>query len=212
MAFWGEAMTKNHPVWMEQDLGAARRILERLAPAAAARVAKGQDRARARILARGRDALRRRRQTGARPRLPGRDAPAPRRLSGRRRRRGVLWRSPCSAPPTTGRDTAIYMRAAAVLEGAFAAHPNHPGLAHYLIHSYDNPGARAARRCRRRSEYFTIAPAAPHALHMTSHIYLAIGMWDEVVAANEQATRDRGGTGAAGRPHTPAAAATRTCG
>jgi hypothetical protein len=83
------------------------------------------------------------------------------------------------------------MRAAAELEQAFATHPNHPGLAHYLIHSYDDPeharlGLPAAKK------YFTIAPAAPHALHMTSHIYLAAGMWDEVVEANEQATRVSG--------------------
>ena len=87
-----------------------------------------------------------------------------------------------------GRDTAIYARAAAVLEDAFAAHPNHPGLAHYLIHSYDDPG-HARQGLPAAQRYFTIASAAPHALHMTSHIYLAMGMWDEVVAANEQATR-----------------------
>src|SRR5258706_396768 len=66
-----------------------------------------------------------------------------------------------------GRDTAIYAQAASALEGAFATHPNHPGVAHYLIHSYDDPeharlGLPAARR------YSGIAPSAPHALHMTS--------------------------------------------
>jgi tetratricopeptide (TPR) repeat protein len=85
-----------------------------------------------------------------------------------------------------GRDVAVYMRAAAVLEPVFAAHPRHPGAAHYLIHSYDDPvhaplGLRAAR------VYSQIAPAAAHAQHMTSHIFLALGMWDEVVAANETA-------------------------
>ena len=88
----------------------------------------------------------------------------------------------------------LHASGGAARAGRSPSHPNHPGVAHYLIHSYDDPvhaplGLRAARR------YFAMAPAAPHALHMTSHIYLAAGMWDEVVAANEQATR------VGGRPH-----------
>ena len=83
-----------------------------------------------------------------------------------------------------GRDFATYMRAAAVLEEVFPAHPRHPGVVHYLIHSYDDPihaplGLRAARI------YSQIAPDAGHAQHMTSHIYLALGMWDDVIRANE---------------------------
>jgi tetratricopeptide (TPR) repeat protein len=82
------------------------------------------------------------------------------------------------------RDIPTYMRAAAVAEEVFAKNPQHPGAAHYLIHSYDDPvhaplGMRAAR------VYAGIAPAATHALHMPSHIFLASGMWDDVVASNE---------------------------
>jgi tetratricopeptide (TPR) repeat protein len=85
-----------------------------------------------------------------------------------------------------GRDFAIYMRAAAILEKLFAAHAEHPGVTHYLIHCYDDPlhakrGLRAARVCAR------IAPAAPHVQHMPSHIFLALGMWDEVASSNETA-------------------------
>jgi tetratricopeptide (TPR) repeat protein len=80
------------------------------------------------------------------------------------------------------------MRAAALMEDAFAGHPQHPGAAHYLIHSVDDSvhaplGLRAARA------YGKIAPDSPHAQHMTSHIYLALGMWDDVVTANEAAVR-----------------------
>ena len=87
-----------------------------------------------------------------------------------------------------GRDTAIYMRAAAMLEEGFAAHPDHPGLLHYLIHSYDDPahaplGLRAARR------YAEVAPDAGHAQHMVSHIYLALGDWKAVEATNVQALK-----------------------
>ena len=85
-----------------------------------------------------------------------------------------------------GRDFATYMRAAAVLEEVFPQHPRHPGVVHYLIHCYDDSvhaplGLRAARI------YSKIAPEADHAQHMTSHIFLALGMWDEEITANETA-------------------------
>src|SRR6266850_3681326 len=71
---------------------------------------------------------------------------------------------------------ATYLKAAGILEKQFAKHPDHPGVAHYLIHSYDaapiaQRGLPAARR------YATIAPAAPHALHMPSHIFTRVGAW-----------------------------------
>jgi tetratricopeptide (TPR) repeat protein len=80
---------------------------------------------------------------------------------------------------------ATYLRAAEILEQQFAKHPDHPGVAHYLIHSYDAPpiapkGLPAARR------YAIIAPAAPHALHMPSHIFTRVGAWSESVATNER--------------------------
>jgi tetratricopeptide (TPR) repeat protein len=75
------------------------------------------------------------------------------------------------------------LEAAAVLEPLFAAHPNHPGIAHYLIHTYDYPplsdrGLRAAGR------YARIAPSVPHALHMPSHIFTRLGLWEESIATN----------------------------
>ena len=78
---------------------------------------------------------------------------------------------------------AAYLKAAAVLEVQFSKHPDHPGVAHYLIHSYDAPpiaekGLTAARR------YAGIAPAAPHALHMPSHIFTRVGAWQESAATN----------------------------
>lgn len=74
-------------------------------------------------------------------------------------------------------------QAAAVLNPLFAQHPNHPGLAHYIIHASDSPylahlGLDAARR------YAGIAPSAPHAQHMPSHIFVRLGLWDETVASN----------------------------
>jgi hypothetical protein len=74
-------------------------------------------------------------------------------------------------------------QAAAVLETLFKEEPNHPGVAHYLIHSYDKPqlaalGLPAARR------YARIAPAAPHAIHMPSHIFARLGLWQDDIDSN----------------------------
>lgn len=77
-------------------------------------------------------------------------------------------------------------QAAAILNPLYVRFPNHPGLAHYLIHANDSPklatlGLRAARR------YAEIAPSAPHAQHMPSHIFVRLGLWDETIAANQRA-------------------------
>ena len=87
--------------------------------------------------------------------------------------------------PRTDTTFAQQRRAVALLDPLYERHPDHPGLAHYLIHSTDSPalaslGLDAARR------YSRIAPAAPHAQHMPSHIFVRLGLWDETVAANRQ--------------------------
>jgi tetratricopeptide (TPR) repeat protein len=78
-----------------------------------------------------------------------------------------------------------YLKAAEILEKQFAKHPDHPGVAHYLIHSYDaapiaHRGLPAARR------YAAIAPSAPHALHMPSHIFTRVGAWTDSAATNQR--------------------------
>src|SRR5262245_21232891 len=78
-----------------------------------------------------------------------------------------------------------YLKAAGILEKQFAKHPDHPGVAHYLIHSYDAPpiarqGVPAARR------YASIAPDAPHALHMPSHIFTRVGEWADAATTNRR--------------------------
>jgi hypothetical protein len=77
------------------------------------------------------------------------------------------------------------LKAAAILELQFKKHPEHPGVAHYLIHCYDYPpiaakGLPAARR------YAEIAPSAPHALHMPSHIFTRVGAWSDSAASNRR--------------------------
>jgi hypothetical protein len=94
-------------------------------------------------------------------------------------------------------------QAAAVLEKLFAIEPDHPGIAHYLIHSYDKPqlaqlGLPAARR------YAQIAPASPHALHMPSHIFARVGLWQDDINSNLAsiaATRKTASMGMGGEGH-----------
>jgi Tetratricopeptide repeat len=85
----------------------------------------------------------------------------------------------------TDKTFAAALKAAQILEAQFAKHPEHPGVAHYLIHSYDYPpiaekGLMAAKR------YAEIAPSAPHALHMPSHIFTRVGAWEASVATNRR--------------------------
>lgn len=83
----------------------------------------------------------------------------------------------------TDRTYAQQLKAAAILEKLFAAEPEHPGLAHYIIHAFDHPplAARALEAARR---YARIAPSAPHALHMPSHTFTRVGYWQESIDAN----------------------------
>ena len=87
-----------------------------------------------------------------------------------------------SAPPTD-KTYANQLRAGAILESLWAKLPNHPGIAHYIIHTYDHPPlADRARIAAQR--YAGIAPSAAHALHMPSHTFTRVGMWKESVDAN----------------------------
>ena len=74
-------------------------------------------------------------------------------------------------------------QAADLLEPLFLAHPNHPGVPHYLIHAYDNQEL-AARGLHAARVYASIAPSAPHALHMPSHIFTRLGLWDDSISSN----------------------------
>jgi tetratricopeptide (TPR) repeat protein len=187
MAYWGEAMTYNHAVWMEQDLSAARKALARLGPtrdgrAATAKTAREKDYMRAVEILYG--------EGGKQARdIAYADAMADiHRTYPEDPDAAAFYALSLLGTAHAGRDFAIYMRAASIVEPVFRDYPNHPGAAHYLIHAYDDPihaplGLRAARA------YSKIAPAAGHAQHMTSHIFLALGLWDDLVVANEAGVR-----------------------
>ncbi len=94
--------------------------------------------------------------------------------------------------------------AAAILEKVFAEEPDHPGAAHYLIYSFDNPALAKDALLAARS-YARVAPPVPHALHMPSHIFTRLGLWQESVNSNlaaEQAAKQMAAS--ANLPYTPA--------
>jgi tetratricopeptide (TPR) repeat protein len=74
-------------------------------------------------------------------------------------------------------------RATSVLEPLWRRYPEHPGIAHYLIHAYDN-AELAPRGVAAARAYSKIAPSAPHALHMPSHIFTRLGMWEDSITSN----------------------------
>ena len=186
LAYWGEAMTYNHPVWDQQDRDSARAALARLGPTPAARLARTPT-------------PREREYLEAVETLYGEGSKADRDTAYMRVMERVARDNPDDiearlfyALSLLGlsrgvRDVPTYMRAGAIALELLAAHPNHPGAAHYVIHAFDDPvhapiGLAAARA------YSRIAPEAAHAQHMTTHIFLAMGMWDQVVSQNVIAT------------------------
>ncbi len=183
MAYWGEAMTYNHPVWVEQDRDTAIAALKRLGATPEVRLVKAPTQ-------REKDYLQTMEVLYGEGSKKDRDvayAEVMRRLHEKYPEdleAACFYALALLGTCEFERDIPTYMRAAAIAEEVFAKNPKHPGAAHYLIHSYDDPvhaplGLRAAR------VYSQIAPDATHALHMPSHIFIALGMWDEVVRTNE---------------------------
>ncbi len=88
-------------------------------------------------------------------------------------------------------------QAASLLEPLYRSHPQHPGIPHYLIHAYDN-AEMAPKGLPAAKAYAQIAPSAPHALHMPSHIFTRLGLWDDSIASNSaaaKAAQQQGDTG-----------------
>jgi tetratricopeptide (TPR) repeat protein len=199
LAYWGEAMAHNYTLWAEQHTDEARAVLSKLGPSPQARAAKAKtDREKMYLAAVEtlygpgtkfeRDGLYADKMDALAEAYP-RDVEA----------------QTFDALATLGRshgtrNEANYLKAAGILEELFPTHRSHPGVVHYMIHSYDDPaharlGLKAARL------YDKIAPESPHALHMTSHIFLALGMWPEAERANVQA--EAAANGMAAMHHEP---------
>jgi tetratricopeptide (TPR) repeat protein len=186
MAYWGEAMTYTHPVWNEQDTTAAHVALAKLGPNTESRVAKAHT-ARERMWLTAVEALyahggtKAHRDTAyslAMRKLYEADTSE---VEGR-----TFYALSLLGLNQGDRDVDTYRKAYELLAPVFRAHPKHPGAAHYLIHAVDDP-EHAGLGLDAANAYGQIAPDAAHALHMTSHIYLALGRWDDVLNANLKA-------------------------
>ena len=182
LAFWGEAMTYTHPVWNEQDVGKAREALSRLAPNAAARRAKaGTPREQMYM-----DAIEQLYGEGSKAKRDTLYAAAMERLAAAHPaddEAQSFYALALLGLNQGVRDVPTYLRAGAIAEGVLKRNEDHPGGAHYTIHAYDDP-KNAHRGLHAARQYSKIAPSAPHAQHMTTHIFLALGMWDDVVSQN----------------------------
>jgi hypothetical protein len=187
LAYWGEAMSYNHPLWAQQDREAGQRVLESLAPTLAARLAKAKlDKER--TLLEAIDKL----YYGADDKLM-RDRAYSEYLAEAYTRwpddhEIAIWYALSLLGTMRPGDTGFRRQAlaASIAGKVFAENPRHPGAAHFVIHSFDDPehaplGLPAARA------YADIAPAAAHALHMPSHIFVQLGLWSDVVASNVDA-------------------------
>jgi len=190
LAYWGEAMTYNHPLWRDYDRESAIAALERLASTREERRTKaGSEREKMYL-----DAV----ET-----LYAEETSAAEAKAERDRLYMEAMQSLHEAYPdddeartfyalsilgsTDGsRDFATYMRAAATAMPVFERNPQHPGAAHYIIHSFDDP-IHAPLGLPAADVYADVAPNAAHAQHMTSHIFVALGLWDRVVEANIRA-------------------------
>lgn len=183
LAYWGEAMSVNHPLWARQDTEAARATLARFAATPAARAEKTPA-GRERGLMEAVDVM-----YGVGDKL-SRDiayAEAMRRLHEtypNDNEVATLYALSLLGTVRPG-DTGVrrQMQAAAISMEVFDRNPNHPGAAHFIIHALDDP-EHAILALPAARVYADIAPDAPHALHMPSHIFVQLGMWEEVVASN----------------------------
>ncbi|MCH8244910.1 MAG: hypothetical protein IH951_00720 [Bacteroidetes bacterium] len=193
MAYWGEAMTYNHPLWRAKDEQAASDVFARMPSTAptdrengylnAVRILyapgeskEDQDRAYMEAMKRLSEAF------------PEDDEAR------------AFYAISILGSLNGEREFATYMKAAAAAAGVFKRNPNHPGGVHYLIHSFDDP-VHAPLGLPAADAYSKIAPNAAHGQHMTSHIFVAMGLWDRVVSANiiasavQDAVRAEGGRG-----------------
>ncbi len=184
MAYWGEAMTMTHPLWGEQDVRQALTVLRRLAPTPARRVAaaptereQGYMRAIEALYGEG-DKRQRDQAYMAAMRTLARQFPEDENAQ-------VFYALSLLGFAQGKRDESLYLEAASIAQAVFAGNPRHPGAVHYLIHALDDP-VHAHRALEAARVYAGLAPAAPHARHMPSHIFMALGLWDDVIQANER--------------------------
>ena len=187
LAYWGQAMSDNHPLWAQQDVEAATAALNRLAPTHEERLSKAPtEKEKAFLEALNvlyyspgdkltRDHAYSNYMAGMHERWPDDDEIA------------IFYSLSLLGTVRPGdRGFRRQAKAASIAIGVFEDNPNHPGAAHFIIHSFDDPD-HAILALPAARVYAGIAPAAAHALHMPSHIFLQLGMWQDVKNSNIEA-------------------------
>jgi tetratricopeptide (TPR) repeat protein len=186
MAYWGEALSYNQPLWYNEDVAKARAVLGRLGATPVARAAKaptarekGYLEAVERLYGEGdkpaRDRAYRDRMAALTAQYPDDNEAA-----------ALYALSLLAMIPSGQRDPAVSLKAGGIATAILTKNPEHPGAAHYALHAFDD-GEHAAMGLQAARTYARIAPASSHARHMPSHVFLPLGMWDEAVASDESA-------------------------
>jgi tetratricopeptide (TPR) repeat protein len=186
MAYWGEAMCYNQPLWFNENVQKARAVLARLGPSRAARQSRAPTPREQGYL----DAVERLFGDGGKPARDraylDRMATLSRDNPGDDEAAAFHALALLATIPSGRRDPAVSLRAGAIASAILKRNPEHPGAAHYALHAYDD-GEHAAMGLEAARTYARIAPASSHARHMPSHIFLPLGMWDEAAASDESA-------------------------
>ncbi len=184
LAYWGEAMSHNHPLWAEVDVPGAKAALEKLAATNEERVAKAATEKEKSYMA----------AVNLLFYVPGdklaRDTAYSQALAKMYERWpedhevDIFYALSLLGTVRPG-DTGFHRQAlaASICFKVYQENPNHPGAAHFIIHSFDDPDHAILALPAARA-YSKIAPSAAHALHMPSHIYMRLGMWQDVVTSN----------------------------
>ena len=184
LAYWGQAMSDNHPLWAQQDMQAASAALTRLAPTFEERLARAPTDKEKEYLSAietlyfsagdklQRDFAYSEHMARMHKRWPEDDEIA------------IFYALSLLGTVRPG-DQGFRRQAlaASLSQSVFARNEQHPGAAHFIIHSFDDPD-HAILALPAATVYARIAPAAAHALHMPSHIFLQLGMWQDVVNSN----------------------------
>ncbi len=186
MAYWGEALAYNQPLWYNENVDKARAAMAKLAPtrprgqtpvtAPTAReqgyldavqrlFGDGDKTSRARVYAE--------RMAQLHAQFPDDDEAA-----------ALYALALLATIPEGERNPTVSLKAGAIAAAILKRNPEHPGAAHYALHAFDD-GEHAAMGLQAARTYARIAPASSHARHMPSHIFLPLGMWDEAVASDE---------------------------
>ncbi|MEN8145819.1 MAG: hypothetical protein ABFS14_12820, partial [Gemmatimonadota bacterium] len=185
MAYWGEAMTYTHPVWNEKDADAAHEVLARLALTPEARLAKAET-DREKMYLKAVEVLYGEGEKTALDTLYAAEMEKLAHAYPDDLEAQTLYALSLLGLSQGDRVVPTYMEAGTIALGAFHENPDHPGAAHYTIHSFDDPTHSILAMDAARA-YSVIAPDAGHAQHMTTHIFLARGLWDDVVNQNLRA-------------------------